>query len=121
MIRRPPRSTRTDTLFPYTTLFRSGSDHEHDGVVADAGRALQVTGRGLGEELGEVRREAQEHRLAVGVAEADVVLHQLRALVGEHQPGVELAPVVDATARQLGEGWEHEPLDWKITRLNSRH
>src|SRR3546814_10117903 len=26
MIRRPPRSTRTDTLFPYTTLFRSGDD-----------------------------------------------------------------------------------------------
>src|SRR3546814_3112091 len=34
MIRRPPRSTRTDTLFPYTTLFRSngagdGGDHRH--------------------------------------------------------------------------------------------
>src|SRR3546814_3404314 len=27
MIRRPPRSTRTDTLFPYTTLFRSHSVH----------------------------------------------------------------------------------------------
>src|SRR3546814_15207443 len=27
MIRRPPRSTRTDTLFPYTTLFRSLSRH----------------------------------------------------------------------------------------------
>src|SRR3546814_13593173 len=26
MIRRPPRSTRTDTLFPYTTLFRSARD-----------------------------------------------------------------------------------------------
>src|SRR3546814_5183217 len=26
MIRRPPRSTRTDTLFPYTTLFRSGRE-----------------------------------------------------------------------------------------------
>src|SRR3546814_1797900 len=26
MIRRPPRSTRTDTLFPYTTLFRSNGD-----------------------------------------------------------------------------------------------
>src|SRR3546814_5864815 len=26
MIRRPPRSTRTETLFPYTTLFRSGLD-----------------------------------------------------------------------------------------------
>src|SRR3546814_17496989 len=36
MIRRPPRSTRTDTLFPYTTLFRSarqglsGPDGRHD-------------------------------------------------------------------------------------------
>src|SRR3546814_14783758 len=28
MTRRPPRSTRTDTLFPYTTLFRSGGDRE---------------------------------------------------------------------------------------------
>src|SRR3546814_7602110 len=27
MIRRPPRSTRTDTLFPYTTLFRSRAPH----------------------------------------------------------------------------------------------
>src|SRR3546814_1600767 len=29
MIRRPPRSTRTDTLFPYTTLFRSASAGVH--------------------------------------------------------------------------------------------
>src|SRR3546814_16405726 len=29
MIRRPPRSTRTDTLFPYTTLFRSDNEDEH--------------------------------------------------------------------------------------------
>src|SRR3546814_8861600 len=29
MIRRPPRSTRTDTLFPYTTLFRSASHSDH--------------------------------------------------------------------------------------------
>src|SRR3546814_7257493 len=29
MIRRPPRSTRTDTLFPYTTLFRSDTDQVH--------------------------------------------------------------------------------------------
>src|SRR3546814_19842661 len=28
MIRRPPRSTRTDTLFPYTTLFRSSASNE---------------------------------------------------------------------------------------------
>src|SRR3546814_5439448 len=31
MIRRPPRSTRTDTLFPYTTLFRSGWEFENAG------------------------------------------------------------------------------------------
>src|SRR3546814_877830 len=33
MIRRPPRSTRTDTLFPYTTLFRSLSQSEHDATA----------------------------------------------------------------------------------------
>src|SRR3546814_5869964 len=32
MIRRPPRSTRTDTLFPYTTLFRSDEDPGIIGV-----------------------------------------------------------------------------------------
>src|SRR3546814_6657724 len=35
MIRRPPRSTRTDTLFPYTTLFRSG-DVDLAGLAAVA-------------------------------------------------------------------------------------
>src|SRR3546814_5439412 len=34
MIRRPPRSTRTDTLFPYTTLCRSRDDRTVDGVFA---------------------------------------------------------------------------------------
>src|SRR3546814_2152049 len=35
MIRRPPRSTRTDTLFPYTTLFRSaGNDRAIAALVA---------------------------------------------------------------------------------------
>src|SRR3546814_882545 len=33
MIRRPPRSTRTDTLFPYTTLFRSTAAHINAGVT----------------------------------------------------------------------------------------
>src|SRR3546814_1070892 len=37
MILRPPRSTRTDTLFPYTTLFRSGGARQrpHDGQAGD--------------------------------------------------------------------------------------
>src|SRR3546814_2149696 len=33
MRRRPPRSTRTDTLFPYTTLFRSYAPLQGDGVA----------------------------------------------------------------------------------------
>src|SRR3546814_9804781 len=41
MIRRPPRSTRTDTLFPYTTLFRSlgvyGNDYLQRAFIAYAG------------------------------------------------------------------------------------
>src|SRR3546814_12673326 len=45
MLRRPPRSTRTDTLFPYTTLFRSGTKrpahlvhHEYQDVGPPAHR-----------------------------------------------------------------------------------
>src|SRR3546814_14799512 len=43
MIRRPPRSTRTDTLFPYTTLFRSEA-------ITESGRARRhlVAGKNAG-------------------------------------------------------------------------
>src|SRR3546814_15951100 len=37
MIRRPPRSTRTDTRFPYTTLFRSRYQGELDRTTHEAG------------------------------------------------------------------------------------
>src|SRR3546814_18328292 len=58
MIRRPPRSTRTDTLFPYTTLFRShvgdaGYAHAHGVLRAerihlrDRGLPHQVAAGGL--------------------------------------------------------------------------
>src|SRR3546814_14413198 len=43
MIRRPPRSTRTDTLFPYTTLFRSWKPGEVVFIKA-IGRALTTYG-----------------------------------------------------------------------------
>src|SRR3546814_3741811 len=39
MIRRPPRSTRTDTLFPYTTLFRSARPAEKPANVVPIARA----------------------------------------------------------------------------------
>src|SRR3546814_8203228 len=47
MIRRPPRSTRTDTLFPYTTLFRSaGFRTQRTRSIAEDvhDRALRVPG-----------------------------------------------------------------------------
>src|SRR3546814_14797473 len=48
MIRRPPRSTRTDTLFPYTTLFRSGGGDGGERVqrIMAAGH-LQPGGEGF--------------------------------------------------------------------------
>src|SRR3546814_13829312 len=48
MIRQPPRSTRTDTLFPYTTLFRSLSPHELiiiDDCSSDGGRDIAAAVR----------------------------------------------------------------------------
>src|SRR3546814_7339446 len=49
MIRRPPRSTRTDTLFPYTTLFRSvGLGDRRLGIQHDAQLLLAGDGRGVG-------------------------------------------------------------------------
>src|SRR3546814_1660361 len=44
MIRRPPRSTRTDTLFPYTTLFRSDGPAAFDPVGALCGRPSGTVG-----------------------------------------------------------------------------
>src|SRR3546814_2815306 len=54
MIRRPPRSTRTDTLFPYTTLFRSKPPlerHDHMGKLL---RARLFPGAELGVRSGEI-------------------------------------------------------------------
>src|SRR3546814_3192336 len=52
MIRRPPRSTRTDTLFPYTTLFRSAFvAHILKQIIA-----VVVRGHGMRVRFNEVRR-----------------------------------------------------------------
>src|SRR3546814_7022095 len=64
MIRRPPRSTRTDTLFPYTTLFRSvlaavlGSD-------ADLGSARRPHGEARGGEVAGVILTSDEAQLLI--------------------------------------------------------
>src|SRR3546814_11951167 len=44
MIRRPPRSTRTDTLFPYTTLFRSAEPDAEMRQCVDESRPRAIVG-----------------------------------------------------------------------------
>src|SRR3546814_953464 len=48
MLRRPPRSTRTDTLFPYTTLFRSEQAFANQGLAKQYGLlSVPIVLRGL--------------------------------------------------------------------------
>src|SRR3546814_14034730 len=60
-IRRPPRSTRTDTLFPYTTLFRS-----LDQRPAHLERRRAVTG-GHGDDDGSIPHSQTAHAVADGL------------------------------------------------------
>src|SRR3546814_7620548 len=89
MIRRPPRSTRTDTLFPYTTLFRSrrrhfganvglGMDRIGDQLRQFAQRGQKGFARNFAEYLGlrlDLMRDPLDHRDEVGalvlIVEAD--------------------------------------------------
>src|SRR3546814_9170864 len=57
MIRRPPRSTRTDTLFPYTTLFRSQEGTARTAHIGCRRRAARRSGAG-----GKGRTPAPHHR-----------------------------------------------------------
>src|SRR3546814_513012 len=70
MIRRPPRSTRTDTLFPYTTLFRSRDCNWREMIVAHL--ALGVSGDDL----------AHSKRIIV-IAEAEELVHPFTPAVGK--------------------------------------
>src|SRR3546814_2570410 len=70
MIRRPPRSTRTDTLFPYTTLFRSQDPHFLGELLKPLGKG--VIDRIVGERAAAVRDSLVEtiddHRIEPAVA-----------------------------------------------------
>src|SRR3546814_8168116 len=120
MIRRPPRSTRTDTLFPYTTLFRS------DACCAIVIRQLDFTlmslmhadDAGLGKASGRPARAAAQHHvhrrhevLATGRigATSAVIEHTVGRENAAHQFGI---CGID-TAQVAG--------DRKSTRLNSSH
>src|SRR3546814_711895 len=94
MIRRPPRSTRTDTLFPYTTLFRSGR------LLCD--RRQDITTR-IEVDIASQRRELTDHAagdgnepsLGRGLRTRGV---KIREIVGEDK----IAPGIDADVSGAG-------------------
>src|SRR3546814_18249478 len=100
MIRRPPRATRTDTLFPYTTLFRA----ECPLVRRIADRIAQ---RGPG-------ALADAHDQLVGIL---VIGRQVdRAVRAQERRVVLIADLRDQPAELARRG-----IDRKSTRLNSSH
>src|SRR3546814_13792722 len=104
MIRRPPRSTRTDTLFPYTTLFRSHRVEEGD--LLRFGQRVEET-----ELFGE--RLEPRHRLARRLCKAGQqlfgALFGIIAELGErqHRQGDRREPGFEhrSAERRVGQKW----------------
>src|SRR3546814_10385474 len=114
MIRRPPGSTRTDTLFPYTTLFRSlaGAEHRlvaHQQRRVDLGIAM-LPGLHIEHELGERAMQPRHRPLQNRKARAGNCGRRLEI---EAEPGSDLVMLQrpEVEMRQ----------DRKSTRLNSSH
>src|SRR3546814_3771518 len=124
MTRRPPRSTRTDTLFPYTTLFRSHI------VDARAERRRGVADRFGERQIGIVRRHAGE--IEVGAYEIAIVGG--RILIADLEPpgsrdalavkrrqrciGTEAVLIRRCAVRMIGDVAVADELDRKSKRLN---
>src|SRR3546814_12050880 len=115
MIRRPPRSTRTDTLFPYTTLFRSA------GLLEVEGRLLRIVGALLDipreQRVGLVDRkvvahlaEAAQDRLDHALAVHRVLEGQAQIVVGERLRVAMPDDHVVAAARGVQDGYVGAPL-----------
>src|SRR3546814_18548825 len=114
MIRRPPGSTRTDTLFPYTTLFRSAHANSV-GLGADSvtvrGAQAGYLAPGLGAVLqssagevsiGAVGAERQLTNVAAGSAATDAVnVAQLQGAMDE----VSADGAFRSDERRVGEEW----------------
>src|SRR3546814_15631035 len=98
MIRRPPRSTRTDTLFPYTTLFRSGLGIDN----------------GVGDLAGLPGNQAAPDRIALRPEVLALVIEALGIAVDNKPKGNAIDPCADAPVVQ-------GRADRKSTRLNSSH
>src|SRR3546814_11928685 len=93
MIRRPPRSTRTDTLFPYTTLFRSLGVYLgikaaiREGLGTDRAEGVRVAIQGVGSVGGGVARRLAEEGAKLILADVDLA----RAKALAEELGAELA------------------------------
>src|SRR3546814_983352 len=101
MIRRPPRSTRTDTLFPYTTLFRStcGEDPRSGASVRD--RFLLLRGELLlAGPTGDALRIGARLAAAVDRGEHDAVA---RAVEQRDRPGKVPAHVTEGVVAHHGQ------------------
>src|SRR3546814_7083721 len=98
MIRRPPRSTRTDTLFPYTTLFRSnggvligGTSRSAMAEPTSANRSARLAGRSA-------VNAALGARVRMASAPALSILHRFpKSLEKERFEGLRTCP--ERTAR----------------------
>src|SRR3546814_16487879 len=102
MRRRPPRSTRTDTLFPYTTLFRSpGFEFDERTIFGDVGDAAvelgadRILGRRAFPRIALELLHAQRDTLRIAVDADDLHLHRL---ADAHH----LRRVTDALVAELG-------------------
>src|SRR3546814_11106440 len=106
MIPRPPRSTRTDTLFPYTTLFRSRAQKNAWVLLAEIAPELSEWAAFFS--AGASKRAAAEagSTRAVNEREADDLVRESDRFLAIVEQSLGLAP--------------HMP-DRKSTRLNSSH
>src|SRR3546814_8309982 len=122
MIRRPPRSTRTDTLFPYTTLFRSGRSvilFNYAGVASSTGEnATTVDGMADG---------GAAFVKALDLDQVDVLGFSIGGFVAQsfahRYPDLVRKLVLVGTGPRNGESNPDPKVfqDRKSTRLNSSH
>src|SRR3546814_4796289 len=119
MIRRPPRSTRTDTLFPYTTLFRSKAIvkpcENAEFIPTEAAQYVPLTKAGL-----QPPRNGDDQFVArdgtkrfIDAAETDEIDRQYRILIAGFAFHFR-APRIDILDKSRA-------VDRKSTRLNSSH
>src|SRR3546814_8519136 len=120
MIRRPPRSTRTDTLLPYTPLFRSW--HRCDQRARQAAQALGVLGIATGDRVSSLAWNTHRHlELFYAAPGMGAVLHTANPRLSDEQIAFTIA---HAGSRILFfEPNLAEPVarDRKSTRLTSSH